>query len=69
MEIDRDQIRYLGDVRRLVLAPSDIIVISIDAAVSAQSAENIKRHVEKAAPGHKCLVLDNGLKIGVLAPT
>jgi len=63
------EIRYLGDVQRLALAPGDIIVISIDQAISAQSVENLRRQGEQAVPGHKCLVLGDGLKVGVLAPT
>lgn len=63
-----DEIRYLGDVQRLTLAPGDIIVLNLDMPISADTAARLKAHAEQQLPGHQVLVLSEGIKLGVLAP-
>lgn len=64
---DNQEIRYLGDVQKLVLSEGDIIVVSVDYHLSDETAERFKNHVSEMLGGRKVLVLDNGAKIGVLS--
>lgn len=54
------------DCKRLVLAPGDIILVSCDSQITRETAERLKAHVEAELPGHKVLILSDGLKIAVL---
>jgi hypothetical protein len=67
MEIEAEQIRYLGDVQRLSLQPGDVIVLSVQEQLSVDAMIGIRRIVESAIPGHKCLILAPGMKIGAVA--
>lgn len=60
------RIRYLGDVRRLQLLPGDVIVISVDQSVSEENASRITSEFEGLAPGHKCVVLSDGMRVSTL---
>jgi hypothetical protein len=63
---DQDQIRYLGDVQRLALQPGDIVVLKFAGAISAETHCRLKAMVKNELPGHKVLILDSGMEIGVL---
>jgi hypothetical protein len=63
-----EEIRYLGDVQRLTLAPGDIVVLNVDMVISAETADRLKARAEKQLPGHQVLILSGGVKLGVLAP-
>lgn len=67
-EVDQNEIKYLGDVQRLHLAPDDIIVLSINETLSGSENAYIKHIIEEAAPEHKVIVLDRDTRIGILAP-
>ena len=60
------EVRYLGDVQRLALKPGDTIVLQSDQEISDETAVRLRNYVEQFLPGHKVLVLGDGLKIGVL---
>lgn len=61
------EIRYLGDVQRLVLNPGDKVVLTCDSPLAAESAENLLRQLRKYFPGNEAFILADGMKIGVLA--
>lgn len=61
------EVRFLGDVQRLELRPGDVVVLSLDAPVTDQTADLLKRRMETAIPGHQCLIMAAGMKLGVLA--
>lgn len=60
------EVRFLGDVQRLTLKSDDVIVISTERSISSHVAEHIHELVALKFPGHKVLVLSDGLKIGVV---
>jgi len=64
--MEQDQIRYLGDVQRLTLKPGDVLVLSVEGAISMECAERIKSYMTDVLPDHKVIVLGDGIKIGVL---
>lgn len=61
-----EEIRYLGDVRKLSLKDGDIVVIECEDRLNAVQRKNITEWVESVV-GNKVLVLDYGIKIGVLS--
>lgn len=63
---DTERIRYLGDVQRLCLKPGDVIVLQVPGVVSQEMARHLKELMEKTMPGHRCLILESGMKIGVM---
>jgi hypothetical protein len=63
------EIRYLGDVRKLDLGPNDVIVIEYSGPISQDSVRRLTEYVSEAiGTDHKVLVLGEGLKLGVLSP-
>lgn len=64
-----ERIRYLGDVQRLRLRHNDVIVVNAPTQLSSAQQEQIKRQLMSALGSkRKVLVLQNGMKLGVLAP-
>lgn len=59
-------VNYLGDVQRLELKPGDIVVIKIPHAASMSQIERLHEFAMNTFPGHKCIVLDGGVSIGVM---
>jgi hypothetical protein len=64
---DNPEIRYLGDVQKLSLNEGDILVLSSDQHLREETAERLRQHLEREIPGHKVLILGEGLKLGVLS--
>lgn len=62
-----DEVRYLGDVQRLVLREGDIVVLKYAGSLSQEQADRITAEASKKIPGHKIMVLTDGIDIGVLA--
>ena len=62
-----EEIRYLGDVQRLVLMEGDIVVISVDEYLSLEMSRRIKSAAQEIVADHKVMVLGKGMKIGVLS--
>ena len=66
---DEPEIRYLGDVQRLTLAPEDIIVLKTTLPVHAEAAKRLREMVQSQfGENRKVLVLSDGLEIGLLSP-
>lgn len=62
-----EEIRYLGDVQRLVLNPGDTVVLTIDSIISEDTALRLKTQLQNIlGDGYHYLVLSDGMKIGVL---
>lgn len=51
---------------RLNLRPGDTVVVMTDMLLSSERARGIVKQVEEFVPGHRVIVLDGGIKIGVL---
>lgn len=52
-------------VTTVKVEPNDVIVIECDSVMSQATADRIKAHVEQVWPGHKVLVLGDGLKLKI----
>lgn len=66
IEIDGQKVRFLGDVQRLQMQPGDVAVLSVDDHVSDDMAKRLKEYWNSAFPGVRLLVLDKGMRIGLL---
>lgn len=60
-------IRFLGDMQRLQPKPGDVFVLTCEQRVDQATAERIRAMVSGTLNGAKVLVLDGGLKLGVVA--
>lgn len=61
-----DEIRFLGDLQRLELKDGDILVLTTPLHLPPESVRRLRASVEALIPGHKVVVLGDGLKLGVL---
>jgi hypothetical protein len=59
--------RFIGSVNRLRLRPGDAIVLSTEELITDETAKRLREQVEAHFPGHRCLVLGPGMKLGVLS--
>lgn len=68
--IDSQEIRYLGDVQRLKLRPADIVVLRLPAGMTLrpETRARLQAAAESQLDGHKVLILEDGMQIGVLSP-
>ncbi len=68
-QIDVEKIRYL-DVPLAVasLKPGDVVVIHSPRPLSKDVHDRLKAKVEEEFPGHKAMILCDGLKLGILSP-
>ena len=66
-DLDLSKIKYLGDVQRLEVRPGDVVVLSVAAPLSMATSKRLVTYVEGILPGTRCIILDGGLKIGVLS--
>lgn len=62
------EIKFLGDVQRLELRPTDIIVLKSINRLSQHQAVGIKVFIENQFPGHRCIVIDDDMSIGIISP-
>lgn len=56
----------LGDLQRLQLQVGDILVLSTPAKLCDETATRLREWIERGIPGHKCIVLGDGLTLGTL---
>ena len=66
-EIDQQEIRYLGDLKKFTVNPSDIFVLSIDSYLSIEQKKHIGDAYKEMNLGNRLMVLDGGLKLGVIS--
>jgi len=64
-----EEIRYIGELQRLELKPGDRFVLTTDRPISHEQAERIKDvwHQFVGPERHELLILDNGMKLGVIS--
>lgn len=58
----------LDNLQRIELAPDDILVVMTDAKLSPNALSRIEATMESAFAGRKLLILDGGLKLGIIKP-
>lgn len=60
------EIKFVGDMKRLVLRDGDVLVVSCEGRISDEIAERIKAAFQEKFSGKQVLVLDGGMKVGVV---
>lgn len=63
---DTHEVRFIGDMQRISPQPGDVFVITTDAHISQAQRHALMSAWAIAMPGHKVLVMDGGMKIGVI---
>lgn len=61
-------IRFVGGLSRVTLKPGDKMVLQYDRVLWREELERISAQLLEHFPGHKCIVIDGGGKLGVLSP-
>lgn len=68
-----DEIRWLGDMERLEIKPGDKFVLMVPGVISMEVHDRIQEVWEKFHGGDpddfKLLILDQGIKLGVIGET
>lgn len=67
-QVNLEDVDVLGDAHRLSLKPDDTVVLMTDMPVSKEMAERMIIQVRAALrePDRKVLIVDSGIKIGIL---
>jgi len=60
------EIRFLGDLQRIKAEPGDVFVLQCDGFLSDKSVSYISERFDALFPGHQVMVLDGGMKLGVV---
>jgi hypothetical protein len=63
--MDNNEIKYLGDLVRLDLKPSDILVLQTDEKLNIEQRIQIMQMFRDIE--NELLILDGGMKLGVLS--
>lgn len=66
-QIADEQIRYLGDVQRLELGPTDMLVLSVDDVLKDEQREHLLGQCKQIFGNRKVIILERGMKLGVVA--
>ncbi len=66
-DVDFSRIMWLGEMTKVEFRPGDIGVLFYPGRLSADAAARLKAHLEAEMPGHRCIVLEEGMRFGVLA--
>lgn len=62
-----EQITFIeGEFQRLQVDKDDVIVLSYPGALSEAALACLQESFKKQFPGRKCLILENGMKLGVM---
>ena len=62
------EVRWLGDLQRVEARPGDVFVLKARGRISLEQREHIRdMWAEMMGPDVKCLVLDDGMDIGVFS--
>lgn len=61
------EIKFLGDVQKLTVAPDDILVISCERMLSDAECADISSFIQQQLPNQMVWVLTGGVKVGVLS--
>ena len=64
---DDEQVRFLEQpFQRVVLGKDDVVVLSMDGAVSDNAFKNLRRVVGDVFPNNKMILLEDGMTIGAV---
>lgn len=69
MDINPEEIKYLGELQKLDLKPTDILVISydfdLDDAICERIADAVRKNLK--VPDQRVFVVPKGVKVGVIS--
>lgn len=66
--MENPEIKFLGDVQRLVFNEGDTLVLTVNRPISQEVAARLKQQMEDTfGKDRKYLILSEEMKIGVLA--
>jgi hypothetical protein len=51
------------------MKPDDVLIVHSDSPLSGDTCAHIREMMAATFPGKKCLVMSDGLKLGILSPT
>lgn len=60
------EIRFVGDLQKLALKPSDVLVLKMNGIISEEQAARLREFVASILPDQKMIILDGGTELGVL---
>lgn len=64
------QIRWVeAEMQAVSLRPGDIIVLMCPSTLSDVAIKNMREAMQYTFPGHRWVVLEEGMRLGVLRPT
>lgn len=61
------ELEMLRDMQGVKLGPGDVIVLKHPSVLCENAWDNLKKLIKKEFPDNKCLVLEEGMEIGVIA--
>lgn len=67
-DVDFGKVLWLGEMAKIEFAPGDTFVLFYPRMLSREAADRLKRMWQENFPGHKCVVLEEGMRLGILAP-
>lgn len=60
-------VRFIeSEFQRVCVGKGDVIILSYPGSLSRDAIGNIQKIAEQTFPGHKIIILEEGLKIGVV---
>lgn len=60
------QVRLIGDMVRLQPQQGDVLILMCDHIIDDDTARSLRRAIESHIPNVKCLVLGDGMRLGLL---
>lgn len=62
----RMKVCFTGEMARVQMEPGDVLVLSSAEPIPDDTCMRLRHAMEQEFPGHKCIVLADGLKLGVV---
>jgi len=65
--MDEPEAEFIGNIQRVVFNTGDVIVVTTDRLLSREHCVRICDSLQPVFPGSRVVVLDSGLKFGVVS--
>lgn len=66
-QVDSGKVVWLGELTKLEWKPGDVAVLMVPQHLPRAGVEELMHRWTQAMPGIKCIVLMDGIKLGVLS--
>jgi hypothetical protein len=63
--MDNGQITFTGDLQRVVISPSDTLVLTCDKILTETQRNHIGEILQSRFPENEILIIDDGMKLSV----